>query len=974
MPFVFAKQGCRLRLLTCVLISITTWVSMVVTAAAAFGEIIVQRGSEIEVNAAVYSPDGRIIASAGESESIRLWDRNSGDLVRVLPGHDGERVMGLAFSPDGKLLASCGNGGTVKLWNYHIGRLVLVLTNHVGNWSRRVAFSPDSRHVAAATYDGKLSVWDTSTGAVTLTLPTRARIADVAFTPSGQWLITASREEKNPAIEFWDIVTGQRGLVVKSTNSIDSVAVSRDGTMLAAGSRRAVALWELPSGKLLWSSEPRECYACDVDFSPDGRRIAVADTWVNQILSTRSGELLAEMRGHEDATIQISFSPDGGEVVSGSADATVRQWDAHSGKLRRILAARPPNSPLTTIAFSPDGRFEAVSGTDGVVRVWAASTGEFLYGLRGHEGPVQTLAFTLDSAWLCSGSADRTMRVWDMAHGFISVVQPLDTFRGDAIGAIGVGGREGLVAFASGPWGNPSLNRDVQLWQTHYERPIRVLRGHTANVRSLSYAPGKDHLVSASTDRTIKLWDSRRADCLATLTNDAFAMVVAHTPDGSAIVAGLADGAIRVLSADSLEAQREWPAHRGTVQGLAFRSDGRWLATAGADRSIVVWEWATGKAVRRFTNIVSQYMPLAFHPKQPVLAFAQRNEMVVHANVETGEFLFQRVQFPDGEWLAWNPAKAVYAASRRGDDHGRVRFAGQLTPVYPLSFYRSELRRTNLLAALAAPAPAITPKDFRLWWHRYAYKEAWLYAGLTLLCVWIGVRLRRGLISERKRRIQENVSRQLLVSQEAERKRIAAELHDSLGQNLLIIKNRLYLAQRDAGGDHAEQLSEISQTVSQTIEEVREISHNLRPYQLDRLGLTKAVKAVVKKVADSGALKIQSELAPIDGLFPPEGEINFYRIVQESLNNVLKHSGASTARIDIARTNGTLTMSIEDDGTGFDYRAVTSDPEHPRGFGLTGLSERVRILGGRFQCDSAPGKGTRLTFEIPVPETTNGHE
>jgi signal transduction histidine kinase len=353
-----------------------------------------------------------------------------------------------------------------------------------------------------------------------------------------------------------------------------------------------------------------------------------------------------------------------------------------------------------------------------------------------------------------------------------------------------------------------------------------------------------------------------------------------------------------------------------------------------------------------------------------VLAFAQRDEMVVHANIETGEILFQRVLFPDGEWLAWNPAKAFYMASPRGHEHARVRFADQLTPVYPLDFYRAELsRQTNLLAALAGSAPVIQPKNFRLWWHRYPYKQAWLTGGLALAGLWIAHRLRHGWIAERRRRAQERISRQLFASQEAERKRIAAELHDSLGQNLLIIKNRLYLAQQNADDTtRATQLQDVSQTVSQTIEEVREISHNLRPYQLDRLGLTKAVQSVLKKISDSGSLAIAGEIANIDGLFPPDGEINLYRIVQESLNNIVKHADAATARVAILRADSRLTMSIEDDGRGFDYRHMVGD-EHPaRGFGLTGLGERVRILGGSFECDSAPGRGTRLKFEIPIPQ------
>ena len=950
------------------------WVcfAFAVSAPGAPAEIILQRGSQIEVSAAVYSPDGRIIASAGESETIRLWERDSGEVVRTLAGHFGERVLGLAFSPDGNFLASCGNNGNVKVWDYRSGRLVHWFTNHIGHWTRRVAFSPDSRFLVAASYDGQINLWNAASGAVALTLPTRKRVADVTFTPDGRWVVTASREAGQPHVRFWDTTTGVPGLTLNHSNAINSVAVSRNGKMLACGGDGGVSLWELPSGRWLRRIRMPDGNGAvlDVDLSADGSHLLTSGAWVNRAWSTGTGELLFEMRGHEDLTIQVSFAPDEREILSGSSDASVRQWDARTGQLRRILAARPPETPVTCVAFSPDGRFEAVAAMDGVVRVWDGRDGGFVHTFRGHEAPVQTLAFTPDSAWLCSGSADRTMRVWDMRHGTISAVQPLDTFRADVIGVVAAGGKEGLVAFASGPWGNPSLNRDIQLWQTHYERPRRVLRGHAANVWSIAYAPGADRLASADAAGAVKLWDSRRGNCLVTMTNPAFTQVLAWSPDGSALAAGLADGTVRVLSPETLAVSRQWPAHGASVQSLAFSGDGRRLATAGADRTVAVWTWETGAELRRFTNVTSQFLPVAFHPKKPVLVFARRDEMVVHASVETGEILFQRVLFPDGDWLAWNPDKALYMSSPRGHEHARVRFANQLVPVYPLEFYQAELsRQTNFLAALAGPAPVIAPKNFRLWWHRHPYKQTWLYGGLGCLGAWVIWRLRWGWIAERRRRAQERISRQLLVSQEAERKRIAAELHDGLGQNLLIIKNRLYLAQQAGAGPGApEQLQEISQVVTQTIQEVREISHNLRPYQLDRLGLTKAMQSVVKKVTDSGSLRIESEVMNIDGIFTPESEINLYRIVQESLNNILKHSDAATARISIRQTDGRVIIGIEDDGRGFDYRRAIGAEKSSSGFGLTGLRERARILGGEFRCDSAPGRGTRLLFEIPIPE------
>lgn len=937
--------------------------------AAAPAELIVQRGPQFEVDSAAYSPDGRVIASSGESETIHLWDRATGDLIATLPGHP-ERVFGVAFSPNGKFLASSSTDGSVKLWDYRQGKLLFTFTNHVGNWARRVAFSPDSRLLAPAAYDGKISLWDTASGNVVRTLPMKGKVTEVLFTPDGRWLVIALRDNQHPLIEFWNVTNGAPGLTITAPSSLHEIAMSADGTRLASSGLDGRAdVWQLPSGKLLREFKlPEQAPGYAVDITADGRRIAVGQHFVNTLWSVDTGALLAEMRGHDDDTFQIHFSPDGSEVVSASPDASIRLWDAATGKVKRIIAPHPPERPVTSIAFSPDGASEAVGGVDGTVRVWNAQTGAFKYELRGHEGPVHVLTFSPDSAWLCSGSADRTMRVWDMAQGTISAIHPYFEHT-DAVGTEAFGGTEKLIASAGGPWAGMSLDHTIKLWLTHFDRHIRTLSGHSANVNSVAFAHGVDLLVSASMDGTTKLWNTRLAKCLCTITNDTLPETLAFSPDARWIAAGMADGTVRIFNTNDLTLARSWPAHQRLVHTLAFSADGRWLATAGGDQTVALWAWPEGREVKRFTGVTSQYLPLAFHPRQPLLAFAQNDRVVAHVNVETGGLLYQHEFFPDGEWLAWNPEKPFYIASAHGDAHARLRFAGQLTPVYPLALYRAELGRpTNFLAALAGPAPELTRKNFQLWWYRYPFKQAWFYGALAVLSLWIGIYLQRGWLAERRRRTQENISRQLLASQEAERKRIAAELHDGLGQNLLIIKNRLHLAQAatpDAAP--AGQLQEIAQTVSQTIAEVREISYNLRPYQLDRLGLTKAVHSVVKRVSDSGFLKIESRLTNIDNLFQPENEINFYRIVQESLNNIIKHSDAAWAQISIRRNDGTLSMRIEDDGRGFTYRQTAVHEQLPRGFGLTGLSERVRILGGTFACDSAPGKGTRLMFEIPIP-------
>jgi signal transduction histidine kinase len=213
--------------------------------------------------------------------------------------------------------------------------------------------------------------------------------------------------------------------------------------------------------------------------------------------------------------------------------------------------------------------------------------------------------------------------------------------------------------------------------------------------------------------------------------------------------------------------------------------------------------------------------------------------------------------------------------------------------------------------------------------------------------------------------MQESFSRRLIESQENERKRMAAELHDSLGQSLLVVKNYAAMALKEPKllEKTQKQLQEISDGASASIEEVRSIARALRPYQLDRFGLTKTLEDAAELAAQPGHREIARTIENIDGLFSADAEINIYRIVQEWLNNVVKHSRASRAGLLVRKDAGIVRMILEDDGVGFVYDAAMK--RAAGGFGLANLGERIRLLGGSLNIESAPGKGTRLLVNLP---------
>lgn len=246
------------------------------------------------------------------------------------------------------------------------------------------------------------------------------------------------------------------------------------------------------------------------------------------------------------------------------------------------------------------------------------------------------------------------------------------------------------------------------------------------------------------------------------------------------------------------------------------------------------------------------------------------------------------------------------------------------------------------------------------------YKTWWFRGGMLFVVVGtvIVIVRRRFTALRREQHRQEEFSRQLLEQQEQDRERIAAELHDSLGQNLLVVKNRAVLGARAAeiqpqAKDHFEFISTI---ISDSLKEVREISHNLRPYQLDRLGLTDTLHSTVQKVSESSSIVIERDIDDVDNVFTKEKEINIYRIVQESLNNIIKHSQATHAKLSVRRNNKTVSITVEDNGKGF----LEQHQVDGKGFGMRGMNERVKILKGTMMFQSAPGKGTAVHFDIPI--------
>jgi len=254
------------------------------------------------------------------------------------------------------------------------------------------------------------------------------------------------------------------------------------------------------------------------------------------------------------------------------------------------------------------------------------------------------------------------------------------------------------------------------------------------------------------------------------------------------------------------------------------------------------------------------------------------------------------------------------------------------------------------------------------------WQTAWFLSLIAMGAAGLGLAGYRGRMMIYRRRIlrQEAFARQLIETQEHERERIAAELHDGLSQSLVIIKNRALSALKvpDDQERALEQLKEIAEASTHTIDEVKEIIYDLHPLQLDRLGLTVALGEMLGEVAEAHGLEISSELDDINNLLSKESANNLYRIVQESLNNIIKHAKAGKVAVLLKLHEGFLALTVKDDGQGFVPGEARTNARRD-GFGLAGIVERARLLGGESLIESAPGCGTTVSVRLPLKEQRN---
>jgi len=320
----------------------------------------------------------------------------------------------------------------------------------------------------------------------------------------------------------------------------------------------------------------------------------------------------------------------------------------------------------------------------------------------------------------------------------------------------------------------------------------------------------------------------------------------------------------------------------------------------------------------------------------------------------------------EGRILSVNPW-ASRTLGRKLEDLSRMNVRDVLAPEVRQEFetYLAGIRRDGVARGLMLVETATGEK--RIWEYHNTLRTEGVPAPIVrgmAYDVTDRKRAEKELKSSRERLLA--LSRRLIEAQEVERRRIARELHDEIGQELTALKINLQAAQRPGDDEATSRLADSLEIVERTTKQVRDLSLALRPSLLDDLGLVAALRWHADGEAKRAGFTLDFVAEPADIRPAPEIGIACYRVVQEALTNVARHARAGHVRVELAAAEGWLDLRIHDDGVGFDARAARERAARGASFGLLSMTERARLLDGRLEIDSAPGRGTEIRARFPL--------
>jgi WD40 repeat protein len=547
-----------------------------------------------QVTSAALSPDGAKLVTGCTDKQARVWVLATGASERALGGFT-LAVTCVCYSADGTQIATGSADKSVIVWNAADGKEVKKIAG-LPAAVQSVAISPDKKLIAAGLADNSLRLLDIAEGKEIKNLAGHAGpVTGVAYTPKGDLLISASADK---TVRAWDSA-GAEKLKLEHSAAVQSLAMSKDGTRIAAGGTdKSIKVWIVADGKPAATiTTPAEVRS--LGFSADGSRLVAGGSDNRARIYTLDGAL-SEFFPHEGPLAASFLHPDGKQVITASADKTAKVWA--SALLWRTNHA----GPVRQATYSPKGDLVVSAGDDKTIKLWNAADGKLVKSITAHDGAVIAIGINADGTRIASTGADKTIRLWDPAAKEDKPLSSIVMTAAATAITLSPNGQRVAVSVAA------DKQTLVRVFDLASGKELLAFPEHTAAVHALSFLADNRTLASASADKTARLSDV---------------------------------GVLSVLDA-----------HAGGVAGAAFHSNGTQALSGGADKTVKLWDLATGKMLKPFGPLPDTITAVAFSRDFTQIGAAAGKTVKVW-NVADGKELLSLAHPADVTSLSFNGDK-----------------------------------------------------------------------------------------------------------------------------------------------------------------------------------------------------------------------------------------------------------------------------------------------------------------------------